>query len=76
MANKELLTMIKNGHPFSIQYGKTSFFGTLAEFSEQCRSFIDYAKKPYNYFGFAVVVNGHEYEIESGWKSILLSAVK
>lgn len=76
MKNAELLTLVKNGHPFFIQYGKTSFFGTLSEFSATCKNFVDYARKPYNYFGFAVTVSGHEYEINSGWKSVLLSVVK
>lgn len=75
MKNKDLLTLIKNGHPFFIQYGKTSFSGTLSEFSTTCKNFVDYSHKPYNYFGFAVIVGGREYELNTGWKPVLFSVL-
>lgn len=76
MGNKELLNVVENGGLFSVQYGCNSFIGTMSNFVEECKNFVDYANKPNNYFGFAVWVDGHEYEVERGFKSLLLKAIK
>ena len=76
MANKELLKLVENGGLFSVQYGCNTFIGTISDFAKNCKNFIDFAKKRNNFFGFAVWVNGHEYEVESGFKSLLLKAIK
>lgn len=75
MTNKELLNVVINGGMFSVQYGRKTFSGTISDFVKECKNFVDFAKKPNNYFGFAVWVNGHEYEVERGFKSLLLNAL-
>lgn len=76
MASKELLKVVENGGLFSVQYGRNSFLGTISEFAKSCKNFVDYTSKRNDYFGFAVYVDGHEYEVASGFKSLLLNAIK
>ena len=76
MTSKELLKVVENGGLFSVQYGRNSFSGTISEFAKTCKNFVDFASKRNDFFGFAVYADGHEYEVERGFKSVLFNALK
>lgn len=76
MNNNKLLDIVKNGGVFTISYGRNTFSGTISQFALMCKSFVDFKHLPNKHFGMAVYVNGREYEIERGFKPVLLNAVQ
>ena len=76
MSNNKLLDVVKCGGIFAIIYGRNMFVGTISEFASSCKNFADYRHLPNRCFSMAVYVGGKEYEVERGFKSILLNAIK
>lgn len=76
MNNNKLLDVVRNGGVFVISYGRNTFIGTISEFAKCCKHFVDYKHLPNKHFSMVVNVDGKEYEIERGFKTVLLNTLR